>query len=176
MSAVKSLDLLVSFSKVGVFAYGGGPSMIPLLQEEVVDLRGWMTIEEFTDALAMGNALPGPIATKMAGYVGYKVARMPGLIAALTGTVLPSLLLMMGLALVFWRYKERPAVQAMLKAVRPAVVGLLAVVVWEMAPRSVTSWHTGLIALASFGAICFLNLHPALAIVVTAALGLAVYR
>ncbi|MDA0747053.1 MAG: chromate transporter, partial [bacterium] len=60
---MKLLDIFVSFTKVGVFAYGGGPSMIPLVQEEVVDVHGWMTIEEFADALAMGYALPGPIAT-----------------------------------------------------------------------------------------------------------------
>ena len=168
--------LFVSFTKVGVFAYGGGPSMIPLVQEEAVDVNRWMTIEEFTDALAMGYALPGPIATKMAAYIGYKVAHIPGLLMALFGTVFPSLVMMMILAIGFMAYKDTPLVQAMLKAVRPAVVGLLLVVVWDMFPKSVTSWHTGLIALAAFGAIHFLNLHPALAIVVTAALGLAFYR
>ena len=86
------LDIFISFSKVGIFAYGGGPSMIPLVQEEVVDVHGWMTIEEFTDALAMGYALPGPIATKMAAYIGYKVAHGPGLLVALFGTVFPSLI------------------------------------------------------------------------------------
>ena len=159
------LRLFVSFTKVGIFAYGGGPSMIPLIQEEVVDRNAWMTIEEFTDALAMGYALPGPIATKMAAYIGYQVADTPGL-----------LLMMMILGLFFMNYKDTPLVQAMLKAVRPAVVGLLIVVVWEMCPKSVTSWHTALIAVAAFVAINFLNLHPALAIVVTAALGLAFYR
>ncbi len=170
------VKLFVSFTKVGFFAYGGGPSMIPLVQEEVVDVHGWMTIEEFTDTLAMGYALPGPIATKMAAYIGYQVAQTPGLIVALLGTVFPSLILMMVLGLFFMAYKGAPAVQAMLKAVRPAVVGLLLVVVWQMAPKSVNSWHTGLIALAAFVAIHFLNLHPAVAIVGTAVLGLAVYR
>jgi len=170
------LRMLVSFTKVGVFAYGGGPSMIPLIQEEVVDVNGWMTIEEFTDALAMGYALPGPIATKMAAYIGYKVAHVPGLLVALFGTVFPSLLMMMILGLFFMKYKDTPVVQAMLKAVRPAVVGLLVVVVWEMCPKSVTSWHTALIALGAFVAINFLSLHPAVAIVATAILGLAIYR
>ena len=170
------MRLFISFTKVGVFAYGGGPSMIPLVQEEVVDVNGWMTIEEFTDALAMGYALPGPIATKMAAYIGYKVAHVPGLLVALFGTVFPSLLMMMILGLLFMKYNDTPLVQAMLKAVRPAVVGLLIVVVWEMFPKSVTSWHTGMIAAAAFLAINFLNLHPALAIVATAAIGLAFYR
>ena len=170
------LRLFISFSKAGIFAYGGGPSMIPLVQEEVVDIHHWMTIEEFTDTLAMGYALPGPIATKMAAYIGYKVAHVPGLLMALFGTIFPSLLMMMILGISFMAYKDTPVVQAMLKAVRPAVVGLLVVVVWEMAPKSVNSWHTALIAAAAFVAIGWLNLHPAIAIVATAALGLVVYR
>jgi chromate transporter len=84
--------------------------------------------------------------------------------------------MMMVLGLFFINYKDTPLVQAMLKAVRPAVVGLLIVVVWEMCPISVTSWHTALIAVAVFVAINFLNLHPALAIVATKALGLVFYR
>jgi chromate transporter len=170
------LQLFISFTKVGVFAYGGGPSMIPLIQEEVVDVHGWMTIEEFTDTLAMGYALPGPIATKMAGFIGYKIAHIPGLLVALLGTVLPSMAMMMVLGLAFMSYKDTPIVQSMLKAVRPAVVGLLIVVVVDMFPKSVTSWHTGVITLVAFVAIYFLNLHPALAIVATAVLGLVVYR
>ena len=169
-------QIFVSFTKVGVFAYGGGPSMIPLVQEEVVDVHGWMTIEEFTDALAMGYALPGPIATKMAAYIGYRIAHVPGLLVALLGTVFPSLLMMMILGISFLAYKDTPVVQAMLKAVRPAVVGLLVVVVWQMTPKSVTSWHTAAIALVAFGAINWLNIHPAIAIVAAAATGLAIYR
>jgi chromate transporter len=173
---VQLFDIFISFTKVGAFAYGGGPSMIPLIQEEVVDVHGWMTIEEFTDALAMGYALPGPIATKMAAYVGYKIAHVPGLLVALAGTVLPSLAMMMILAACFWSYKDSPYVQATLTAVRPAVVGLLFVVVWQMFPKSVTSWHTGLIAAAAFAAITLLNVHPALAIVASALVGVAFYR
>lgn len=72
-------------------------------------------------------------------------------------------------------FKDSPAVQAMLRAVRPAVVGLL-FVVWSLFPKSVVSWHTGLIAVAAFLVINYLNHHPALAIVATAAIGLAFYR
>lgn len=170
------LDIFISFTKVGVFAYGGGPSMIPLVQEEVVDVHGWMSIEEFTDALALGYALPGPIATKMAAYIGYKIAHLPGLIAALLGTVLPSLMMMMVLAAFFWTYKDSPYVQSSLKAVRPAVVGLLFVVVWQMFPKSVTSLTTGLIAVVTFAAIILLNVHPAVAIVASAVIGVIAYR
>ena len=63
------LNLFLTFSKIGVLGYGGGPAMIPLIHQEVVDGRGWMSDEEFTDTLAMGNTLPGPIATKMTMFM-----------------------------------------------------------------------------------------------------------
>ena len=87
------LLLLWSFTKVGILGYGGGPSMVPLVKAEVVDLYGWMTDTEFADALAMGYALPGPIATKIAAVVGFRVGGVLGSIAALAGMVLPSLVL-----------------------------------------------------------------------------------
>jgi len=80
------LRIFIAFAKVGLFGYGGGPSMIPLMQEEVVDAHHWLSTEEFVDALAMGNALPGPIATKMSLYVGYKLAGMPGALAGVQGS------------------------------------------------------------------------------------------
>lgn len=169
-------QLCWSFFKVGVFAYGGGPSMIPLIQEEVVDVHHWMTIEEFTDALAMGYALPGPIACKMAAVVGVQVAGAPGVIVANLAIILPSLLAMLGLMAMFLQFKDSPYVTATLKAVRPAVIGLLMVVVWEMFPRSVTSLSTGLIGATAFGVIAFGGLHPAWAIVAAGAVGMLVYR
>jgi len=103
-----------SFAKVGIFGYGGGPSMIPLIQEEVVDRQRWLAIEEFIDALAMGNALPGPIAIKMPAYVGFKIAGLPGAIAGVIGMMLPCFVLMLVLATFFLRYKDMPQVQASL--------------------------------------------------------------
>ncbi len=169
------LQIFIAFAKVGIFGYGGGPSMIPLIQEEVVNVHGWLTTEEFVDALAMGNSLPGPIATKMSAYVGYKLAGLPGSIAGLLGTVAPSMVLMLVLAVFFLRYKDLPQVQATLKAVRPAVVALLALVVYEIYPKSIQSWDTLLIAVVTFALIAFLKIHPALAIVGAAILGFIVY-
>jgi len=169
------IEILWAFARVGLFGYGGGPSMIPLIQEEAVDRHHWLTMEEFVDALAMGNALPGPIATKMSAYIGYKIAGLPGAVAGVTGMVLPSFILMLVLALFFFRYKDLPHVQSTLKAVRPAIVALLALVVYDVWPHSVTSWHTGAIAAATFAIVAFSNVHPAYAIGVAALLGLLVY-
>jgi chromate transporter len=170
------LNLFVTFTKIGVLGYGGGPSMIPLIYEEVVEGREWMTDEEFTDTLAMGNALPGPIATKMTMFIGYKVAGWGGGFLALFSMLWPSLALMMVLGLLFLRFKDMPYAQAMLTAVRPVVVALLAYTVYTVFPRSVRNWHNGLIALVAFSAVAFLNVHPALTILAAALIGLVIYR
>ena len=149
--------------------------MIPLVQEEVVEVHHWMSTEEFVDALAMGYSLPGPIATKMSAYTGFKICGPLGAVVALVAIVLPSIVAMLVLAVFFFQYKDHPKVQAPLKAVRPVVVALMALVVYNIYPRSITSWDTLLIALVAFGVTAFLNLHPALAILAAAVLGLVIY-
>ena len=170
------LKLFVTFSKIGIVGYGGGPAMIPLIYEEVVEEREWMTEEEFTDTLAMGNALPGPIATKMTMFIGYKVGGWSGGLFALFSMLAPSLVLMMVLGLFFLRFKDMPYAQAMLTAVRPVVVALLAYTVYTVFDKSVKNWHNGLIAVVAFVAVAFLKVHPALTILAAAIVGLIVYR
>jgi len=165
-----------AFLKVGTFGYGGGPSMIPLVQEEVVDVNGWLSTEEFVDALAMGNALPGPIVVKIATYVGYKLAGVAGLLSAVLGICLPALVLMLVMTALFFRFKDHPKVQATLQAVRPAVVGLLAMTIVDIWPSAIHKrWDSALIAVATLLAVTLLKVHPALAILATAVLGLIVY-
>jgi chromate transporter len=168
-------EIFLAFAKVGIFGYGGGPSMIPLVQVEVVDAHHWLTSEEFVDTLAMGNALPGPIATKMSAYIGYKLAGLPGAVVGVTGMILPSIILMLALAGILLAYKDTHYVQASLKAVRPVVIALLAITVWEIFPSSIKSWDTALIGVGAFMIVAFLNVHPALAIVAAVVLGVLVY-
>lgn len=87
-------QILVSFTRATLLGYGGGPSIIPLYAIEVVDQRGWLTHEEFGKILAMGNALPGPIATKMGAFIGFKVGGWGGALMALIGVVMPTALMM----------------------------------------------------------------------------------
>jgi chromate transporter len=174
-------ELFVSFGRAGLFGFGGGPSMIPLIQVEVVELRGWLTREAFLDAFAFGNALPGPIATKLAGYVGYRVAGAAGATVGLLAISAPTILAMLALAGVYARYRERTVVQRFLAGVRPVVVALLALVVWDFAPAALavapTVWgNAPLVAIALTAVVVSLRRdpHPALLIVAGGALGLLV--
>ena len=174
-------ELFVSFGRAGLFGFGGGPSMIPLIQVEVVDLRAWLTPEAFLDAFAFGNALPGPIATKLAGYVGYQVAGVPGALVGLLAITAPTILAMLVLFGAYARFRDRPAVQRFLAGVRPVVVALLAVVVWDFAPAAfavdATWWRNApLVAIAVAAVLVSLRRdpHPALLIVAGGVLGVLV--
>ncbi len=180
---MRILEVFWSMAKVGIFGFGGGPSMIPLIQDEVVDVRAWMTHEEFLDAFAFGNALPGPIATKLAGYVGYKVAGWGGAVAGLAGMTVPTILAMIALAALYARYRSHPAVESFLTGVRPVVIALLALVVWEFLPKALglppqwlKNWGLWVLAIGAFVLAVRFNVHPAVLIVAGGIVGLVGFR
>ncbi|WNB92391.1 chromate transporter [Bacillus sp. NEB1478] len=127
----KNWNLFVAFFRSGMLGYGGGPSSIPLVHKEVVRTFKWMNDEEFGDVLALANALPGPIATKMAGYIGYRVAGVLGLLSAVIAATLPTIILMVVLLTSLREYKDQPWVIGMTKGVVPVVGVMLAVLTWQ---------------------------------------------
>jgi chromate transporter len=168
-------ELFVSFLRIGLFGFGGGPSMIPLIQIEVVNVRGWVSAPEFLDAFALGTALPGPIATKLAGYVGYQQLGIPGAAVAMFALIAPTIVAMLALAALFARFKHHRLVQGFLFGVRPVVLALLALVVWEFYPSAlVDPWTWAMAAAASFVTV-FTKVHPAWAIAGGAVLGLILF-
>lgn len=166
------LSLFIATAKVGCVAYGGGPSMIPLFKVEVVENHQWISIEEFTDALAVGNALPGPIATKMTAVVGYKVAGVAGAAVATLGMILPSIVLVLLLLGLANSMKDNPKVASMLKGLRPVVVAMLAYAAYDMMPSSLKGPLTWVIGCVALALMIFTKIHPALLIVAGAAAGI----
>ena len=168
------VDLFVGFARVGALGFGGGPSMLPLMKAECID-AGWVSDERFVEGLAIGSALPGPIAVKMAGFVGWNVAGAPGALAALLGVCLPALALMGVLSAVIYRFRDHPWMEGGLRGAKAAVVGMLFWVAVELAPAGVGSLGMGLVAVAAFGALA-LKVHPALVMVGALLLGGALLR
>ena len=169
-------QIFLSAANVGVFGYGGGPSVIPLIKKEAVEVHHWMTAQEFTDALAFGNALPGPIATKMSAYIGYKMAGLPGAFAGVLGMVAPSFVLIIVLATVFFAVKDDPRAKGALTAVRPVIIALLAFTTYDLFPKSgVVGVDYIAIAVISFLLMVFTEVHPALIIAVAALFGVFFY-
>lgn len=172
------LELFVSFARITLFGFGGGPSMIPLVRAEVVEGRGWLTPEAFLDAFAFGNALPGPIVTKLAFYIGHQVGGWPGAAAALIGATLPTLVLMLVVVGLLMRNKQNRLLQAAITGIRPIVVALLLLVAWDFAPAALGSapgfggaWLPWLIAAVSLVATLRFKVHPVPLIVGGALLG-----
>lgn len=169
------LLLFYAFIKVGILGYGGGQSIIPFIQVEAVEQYKWISMKEFTDTLAMANTLPGPISVKMSFMVGYKTAGLSGAMVSLLGLLLPSLLLMLVLTSLYLRYKDLPAVEGLLKGIRPVVFALLVLVTYDVLSPSIVSWQTALIAAVSLCLMGFFNIHPAFLMVAAGILGIMVW-
>lgn len=181
------LRLFLVFTKVALFSWGGGPASLALMQREVV-AEGWTTPDDFATAIALSNAMPGPTAPQASAYVGYKVGGIWGAIFAAAGTVLPTTVLVLILMTFFFNIKDSPAMVAMLKAVRPLVVGLLAYVAFDMfrtvwginnvglGKALALGWDKALIAAATFGLLVYTNISPVWMVIAAAVLGFFVYR
>jgi chromate transporter len=190
--------IFVLFTRVALFSWGGGPASLALMQRETTralwippgttEAVPWVSPLEFSDAVAVGNALPGPIAPQVSAYVGYKLAGVPGAISAAAGTVLPTTLLMLIMVAYFFRIKDSLLVQSMLRAVRPVVVGLLLWTAYDMAvtvfgvkrlgllPSLTIGWDKLLIVAVSFAVLTFTEINPALIVLGSAIVGGIVYR
>ena len=119
------LKLFTTFFKIGLFSFGGGFAMIPLIQREVIERHKWIDEKDFLDMLVLAQSTPGPIAVNTSVFVGYKVAGTVGAIVATLGTVLPSFMVILLLALFFAEVRENRFVDAAFRAMRPAVVALI---------------------------------------------------
>lgn len=120
------LELFFSFMQVGLFSIGGGYAAMPLIAQQVVDARGWLTMGEFTDLITLAEMTPGPIAINAATFVGIRVAGTGGAMAATFGCILPSLFIVTLLSMLYTRYRRMTLMQDVLSCLRPAVVALIA--------------------------------------------------
>ncbi|RYG73053.1 chromate transporter [Lentibacillus lipolyticus] len=163
----KHWDLFIAFFRVGMLGYGGGPGSIPLIHKEVVDKYEWMTAEDFGDVLALANTLPGPIATKLAGYIGHRVSGTIGMLSAVLASIIPTIVLMVILLTSLASFKDIEWVQGMTTAVIPVVAVMLAVLTWQFLDKAIKGmgWlQTGIMSVVIFVVLYFFNVHPGIVI------------
>ena len=127
------LRLFWTYLKIGTFTLGGGYAMLPLIQREVVDRQHWIDEQEFLNMIALAQAAPGLIAVNSAIFIGHRIAGWKGVVATVLGAVLPSVVIILLIAMFFTDMKSMPAVEAVFKGLRPAVVALIAAAVVRMA-------------------------------------------
>ena len=118
--------IFVSFLKIGMFTFGGGYAMLPLIERELITKRKWIEQKEFLDLLTLAQSVPGPIAVNSATFVGIRIAGFPGALIATLGCILPSLIVVTILAHVYYKYKGAKALDTVLACLRPVVVALIA--------------------------------------------------
>ena len=141
--------------------------MLPLIQREVVDRKGWIDEKEFLNMIALAQAAPGLIAVNSAIFIGWRIGGWRGVAGAVLGAVLPSFLIILAIAMVFRDWKELPAVEAVFKGVRPAVVALIAAPLFKLAKSAKISWITAIIPVAATLLIWLGHVNPVWVILAT---------
>ena len=145
------LELFWSFFQVGLFSFGGGYAAMPLIQAQVVDKFGWLTMSEFTDVITISQMTPGPIAINSATFVGMRIAGVTGALVATIGCVLPSCCVAILLAKLYLKYRNLDLIHGALRGLRPAVVALIASAGVTILQSALTSTAAGQIDLLGLG-------------------------
>ena len=164
-------DSFTTFFKIGIFTLGGGYAMIPLIEEEVVNKKQWVSKDEMLDLIAIAQSCPGVFAINIATFVGYKLKKTRGAVAATLGTALPSFLIILAIAIFFSQFKDNIVVAAIFRGIRPAVVALIAVPTFRMAQRAEIGWSNCWIPVVCALAIWLLGVSPIYIIIIAALAG-----
>ncbi|HOO42090.1 MAG TPA: chromate transporter [Bacteroidales bacterium] len=172
------LQLFLTFLKIGLFCFGGGYAMLSLIQDEVVGHHGWLTMQEFSDIVAVSQMTPGPIAINTATYVGYTSSggNVLGSVMATMALIIPSVVLMILVSRVIIKFKNNMTVQGIFRAIRPVVVGLIASAVLVMAtPENFVDYRSYLLFSLAFLAAYFYKVHPILLMFMGGVAGFLMY-
>ena len=154
------LNAFATFFRIGLFTIGGGYAMVPLIEDEVVNKKKWLSQEDFIDLLAISQSVPGVFAVNFSIFIGYKLKKFPGALALALGAILPSFLIILCIALFFLRFKENPTVEAIFKGIRPAVVALIAAPTFNLAKAAKINRYTIWIPIISALLIWLLGFSP----------------
>ncbi len=179
------LQLFWVYIKIGLFGFGGGYAMLSLIQAEVVDKYGWITLQEFTDVVAISQMTPGPIGINSATYIGYTAIHNAGYSVGMAilgsclstfAVCLPSFILVLAISYYFLRFKKNKYVEAAFIGLRPATIGLIAAAaLLLMNHENFIDYKSFLIFGAAFLLTWKLNVHPILMIVLAGIAGLVLY-
>ncbi len=166
-------QIFTVFAKIGAFTIGGGYAMIPIIQAEM-SRRGWIPEEDLPDIVALSQSAPGVMAVNISIFAGHKLRGVKGRIAATLGSITPSFLIILAIAVFFTAFKDNPWVERAFKGIRPVVISLIAVPMVNMARKSCKSWWAWLLAIAALVLVAFLNVSPIYIILCVLVIGFSV--
>lgn len=160
-------QLFLSFFQIGLFSFGGGYAILPMIEQQIAGVHGWMTMGEVADALTIGGMMPGSIALNTAVFTGTRIGGLPGALSAAIGCVLPSSIIVLILAIYFFKNSEMRFIQNALNGIRPAVVAMIAVAAVNLSKRAL--FDNSALPLIHYYSITNINLF-ALAVLLAALL------
>lgn len=169
--ATSLLKLFTTFFRIGLFTFGGGYAMVPLIERDVVEKNGWVGKDDFIDLLAVAQSAPGVFAVNMAVFIGYRLRGKRGALAASLGCVLPSVAIILLIALFFRSFRHNEVVNNIFLGIRPAVVALIAVPVFNVAKSAKLSLATVWIPVLSALLIVQFEVSPIYVIIVAGVAG-----
>ena len=173
MKQVSLWQIFTVFAKIGAFTIGGGYAMIPLIQAEM-SRRGLISEDELPDIVALSQSAPGVMAVNISIFAGHKLRGFKGSVAATLGSITPSFLIILGIAMFFTAFKDNLWVERAFKGIRPVVISLIAVPMVNMAKKSCKTWWAWLLAVGSLVLVSFLNVSPIYIIICVMVIGFAV--
>jgi len=161
-------ELIIAMTRTGILGFGGGPSVIPLIRHEAVSKFKWIDDDEFGEILAIANALPGPIATKMSAYLGHKVKGVPGAVVATAAHIMPTCAAMAALFAAVNVLSHSKIVSGMIGAVTPVIAVMLGIMAYEFGQKALKGF--GLLTGVLFFILAFLGLqvfsiHPGIIVI-----------
>lgn len=170
----KLLELYITFFKIGSITFGGGYAMLPILERELVDKKGWTTYDDLLDYYAISQVTPGVIAVNVSTFVGYKRHKILGGIFATLGVVTPSIIIITIIAMFISNFQDIVWVQKALLGINVAVAALLTYAVVNFAKKAIKKWWSVIFYVLAFGAIYFLKIHSIIVVLAAAVGGILV--
>lgn len=165
------LKIFTTFFRIGIFTFGGGFSMIPLIKREIVDNHHWVSMKEFMETIAISQTAPGAVAVNTATFVGYKTAKYKGALCAILGVSLPSFLVILGVAIFLLRFFNTPFLVAFFKGAAGAIVALLVQVSFIFGKEIFLEKLSFILTGVALVCLLWLKLHPLLIILICSGLG-----
>ena len=169
----KTISLFLTFMKIGLFTFGGGYAMIPLIHRETVDNKKWISDEDILEIVAIAESTPGPIAINAATFIGYRVGGFWGAFAATTGVALPSFAIITAISFILAEFQSIRWIQYAFNGIRAGVLALIVKALWSMYRQSPKGIFSYIIMLGAFVATAFLPVNVIFVILICAAAGIA---
>lgn len=170
------LDLFITFFKIGLFTFGGGYAMLPLLERELVDNKKWVKREEILDYYAIGQATPGIIAVNTSTFCGYSMGGNLGGIIASLGFITPSIIIITIIAKFLKEFSHLAVIQYAFAGIRVAVCALVLNTVINLVKKNADTKLKFIVFLATFAAIAFLSISPVLLVIIVGVFGILMGR